>query len=89
MTKQTDGERLVALETTVVTLTKSVDGLAVSTKEGFSDITKKLDLVLPTYVTQTEFTAYKSSQNVQKALLAILMLIVGSLIGYFISNITK
>lgn len=87
--KQTDGERLVAVETNLQNLTKTVETLAKDTKNGISDINSKLDRAIPTLVTQAEFQQYKTSQNIQKTLLALLMTIIGILVGHFISGITK
>lgn len=80
---------MIKLETEFTSLTKTVEAGFTQTNEAITKLDTKLDGALPTYLTKEEFRQYKSSQNVQKVLLSVLMLIIGGLVGFFISNIGK
>jgi hypothetical protein len=89
MTQLSDPERLIKVETNLSNLAETVkDGFA-QNNEAMAKIDSKLDTTMATFVTKDEFKTYKTSQNVQKALLSVLMIIIGSLVGFFVANIGK
>lgn len=89
MTAQTESERLVKVETNLENLTKAVEKGFGENTAAMATINEKLDNTFTTFVTKDEFKTYRSSQNVQKILLSVLMIIIGALVGFFIANITK
>jgi hypothetical protein len=82
MTAPTQAERLIVLETKM--------DIVISQQK---DTNTKLDVLLPTFVTQTEFnqelSALKRRTWVQNTLSAIMGVVLTLLLTYFFSNITK
>ena len=89
MSKLSDPERLIQVETNLSNLTETVKAGFSQNNEAMAKIDSKLDTTMATFVTKDEFKTYKSSQNIQKALLSVLMVIVGALVGFFMANIGK
>lgn len=89
MSELTDQERLIKVETNLTNLTETVKDGFTKTSDAITKIDGKLDSTFSTFVTKDEFKTYKSSQNTQKVLLSVLMIIVGALVGYFISNVSR
>lgn len=87
MTKLTDGERLVKLETQVEAVLSGIEDL----KKENKDFRDKLEPLLPTYATQVDLQELKKKSSLQVWLTGTLSAAFGSiltfLIIYFISNV--
>lgn len=89
MTKLTDGERLVALETKMDTV---LDNQKTQTGK-FDDLNNKLEALLPTYATREEVEKLKQRNTLQVWITGSLSAVFGSiltfLVMFFVTNIGK
>lgn len=100
MTRLTETERLVAVETNLQNLTSAVQGGFADTKESIQRLNEKIEQLTPTLVTETrhaedmaalrkEITEIKAKRWIQNTLSAILGSVLALLIAFFINNIGR
>lgn len=100
MTKLTETERLVAVETNLANLTKTVEEGFKELKDSIKGVNERFDRLTPTLVTEAKHTEdiadlrkeineIKGKRWVQNTLSAIFGSVMALLVAYFISNVGR